>query len=237
MTSPVVQPLSLQGDYAQEVLSYYLWGQKEAPAADKIVDEQYIDRPTDITMDTILVENKNKDKEPLKVAVKLQVNAQEYMNKIGNNIQLERIGVLQKFFNNVKNQDLNWETIKLSDIQEAGGVLSPDGKTISLSHKQFVDMAYDENKSEHKTAMDAEWPSYQYHTDIGNNDYWQRAFVFGSTKLKLDTDSIRYVFDAETGQALRVENIKVKPMDDNFDWGCIRLAQKIAKFHTIFARF
>ena len=76
-------PLSLQGDYAQEVLSYYLWGQKNAPDSKHIVDEQYIDRPANITMENILVKNEETKKlEPEQVAVKLQINAQEYMDTI-----------------------------------------------------------------------------------------------------------------------------------------------------------
>ena len=54
MKNEVVQPLSLQGNYAEKVLSYYLWGQEEAPKSDNIVDEQYIDRPSNISMDRIL---------------------------------------------------------------------------------------------------------------------------------------------------------------------------------------
>ena len=33
--------LDLQGNYAEKVLSYYLWGTEESPKPNKIVDEKY----------------------------------------------------------------------------------------------------------------------------------------------------------------------------------------------------
>ena len=36
--------LSLQGNYAEKVLSYYLWGQENAPKSNEIVDEKYANR-------------------------------------------------------------------------------------------------------------------------------------------------------------------------------------------------
>ena len=33
--------LDLQGNYAEKVLSYYLWGTEKAPEANEIVDEKY----------------------------------------------------------------------------------------------------------------------------------------------------------------------------------------------------
>ncbi|WP_268233934.1 hypothetical protein [Campylobacter portucalensis] len=36
--------LNLSGDYATEVLSWYIWGQNSQPPRDKIADEKWIDR-------------------------------------------------------------------------------------------------------------------------------------------------------------------------------------------------
>ena len=222
--------LSLQGNYAQEVLSYYLWGQKNAPDNKDIVDEQYIDRPTNITMENVLVENKEtKELEPEQVAIKLQINAQEYLDTIG--FQAAKVGAFQKFFNNVKDQTFNWQTFGIEDIKKAGGIISENGKTISLTHQQFVDMTYNPNDSKnvsdkdkgknlerYNDALKGKMDISQYNVNTHSDDYWQRAFVFGSTKFQIDTENLRYVFDAETGKALELQNLKVQPLDDDFDF-------------------
>ena len=38
------ETINLSGDYPLEVLSYYIWGQKERPKGDKIVNEYYANR-------------------------------------------------------------------------------------------------------------------------------------------------------------------------------------------------
>ncbi|QKF85786.1 hypothetical protein CBLAS_0593 [Campylobacter blaseri] len=42
--------LDLNGDYSSEVLSYYLWGQKNAPSKSEIADTKWIDRKEGITL-------------------------------------------------------------------------------------------------------------------------------------------------------------------------------------------
>ena len=44
--------LSLQGNYAQEVLSYYLWGQQSAPNPSEIADEKYANRQENLELQT-----------------------------------------------------------------------------------------------------------------------------------------------------------------------------------------
>ena len=44
--------LSLQGNYAEKVLSYYLWGQENAPKPSEIADEKYANRSENLTMET-----------------------------------------------------------------------------------------------------------------------------------------------------------------------------------------
>ena len=72
--------LDLQGNYAEKVLSYYLWGQEKAPAPKNIVDEQFIDRPKSVEIEKT---DKYANSEIEKVAVKLQIDATEYMNIVG----------------------------------------------------------------------------------------------------------------------------------------------------------
>ena len=45
-----------------------------------------------------------------------------------------------------------------------------------------------------------------------------RSFAFGSTSFKLDVENVKYVFDANTGKPLRIDNFKIKPRSDNFDF-------------------
>ena len=45
-----------------------------------------------------------------------------------------------------------------------------------------------------------------------------RSFAFGSTSFKLDVENVKYVFDANTEKPLRIDNFKIKPRSDNFDF-------------------
>ena len=67
----------------------------------------------------------------------------------------------------------------------------------------------------HKTGGNGEIQSHpnHYRTNTDSEDYWQRAFTFGSSKFKLDTENIKYIFDANTGKAIRLDGVQVKPLD------------------------
>ena len=215
--------LSLQGNYAQEVLSYYLWGQQLAPNPSEIVDEQYANRQENLELQTTneYAETKTED-----VAIILQIDAQEYMDTIG--FQAAKVGIFQKFFNTVHDgyekdgKIYGYQSITLEEIQNAGGALSTDGSTISLNHQQLVNLIYNldtpKGKEHYQEAQQAQAAISQYNTNITSSDYWQRAFVFGSTKFQINTDEIKYVFDAQTGKALKIQNLQVKPVNDNFDF-------------------
>ncbi|MBR6027227.1 MAG: hypothetical protein IK065_06510, partial [Neisseriaceae bacterium] len=194
------------GNYAQEILSYYLWGQATPPESNKIVDEKWIRNEKDITV---------------------HIDAKEYMYEIGNNIPLARQKIFQNFFNNAKADQANG-TISLEDIKAiVGDSFNPNAKEIKLTHQQFADLTYEKGTKNYidvtATNIDDkphefQLNSRQYYIDTDSADYWKRAFAFGSTKLALDRDSILYVYDAQTGKALRLENIALKPVDDNFDF-------------------
>ncbi|MBQ9259548.1 MAG: hypothetical protein IJ187_06835 [Neisseriaceae bacterium] len=57
-----------EGNYAQKVLSYYLWGQENPPEATDVADEKWIRNEESITV---------------------EIDATDYMQQIGNNILLE----------------------------------------------------------------------------------------------------------------------------------------------------
>ena len=210
-------------NYALEVLSYYLWGQSKAPEPAEIADEKFI-RST--SADTTV-----------------QIDAREYMDQIVRpNFELGKIKIFETFFSGAtkyqaedkkegKEQVLP-RKITVSDLESI--VKSRKGETdttkegYSLTHDEFVGLFYPKTKKEieDKTglsdrtineAKNAELPLYHYTSNSLSEDYWMRAFTFGSTKLQLDTKNIRYVFD-KNGNPLRLENVSVQPMDDDFNF-------------------
>ena len=195
------------GDYAQQILSYYLWGQETAPSASEVADGKWIRNVKNITVN---------------------IDATEYMQKVGYNVPLSQQLIFQNFFNNAKSGQANG-TISLNDIKTVlGDAFDPNAKEIKLTHEQFATLTYGHDKNKYKTLTETiddkgnpvefKLSASQYIIGTDEPDYWQRAFTFGSTGLALDRDAIRYVYDAETGQALRIENVAVRPVDDNFDF-------------------
>lgn len=187
------------GNYAQQILSYYLWGQSTAPSASEVADGKWIRDVKEMTVN---------------------IDAKEYMNQIGNNIPLAQQTIFQNFFNNARAGKGN-RTISLDDIKNVlVDGFDSNAKEISLTHKQFAELTYKEHDKYNDVIgkEDFKLVAPQYNINIFSDDYWQRAFTFGSTSLALDRDSIRYVYDAETGEALRLENVRVRPVNDNFDF-------------------
>lgn len=71
--------LNLSGDYATEVLSWYLWGQpkKDAPTKSNIADEQWIDRQESIT---------------------LNIDKTSFLQKVGNCVNAKDFKLFEVFF-------------------------------------------------------------------------------------------------------------------------------------------
>lgn len=210
-------------NYALEVLSYYLWGQSKAPAPAEIADEKFI--------------------RPASADTTVQIDAQEYMDQIIRpNFELGEVGIFKTFFSGKTRyqkkdeepglEEVPAQKITVSDLENTiknrQDQSEIDGKEYALTHDEFVKLFYQqtvkingEKKSiANKTieaAKKAELPLYHYTSNSQSEDYWMRAFTFGSTKFKLDTKSIRYVFD-KNGNPLRLEKVSVKPMEDDFDF-------------------
>lgn len=109
------------GNYAQEILSYYLWGQATPPKVADIADEKWIRNEKEITV---------------------EIKASEYMQEIGNNIPLAQQKIFQNFFNNAKADQANG-TISLEDIKAIiGDSFNPNAKEVKLTHQQFADLTY-----------------------------------------------------------------------------------------------
>lgn len=111
------------GVYAETMLSYYLWGQPTPPTPNQIADDKFIRPPleTDSKNNTV-------------AAVTIEVDATEYMQKVGNNLHLAQQKIFQDFFNNTtryvsaeKKLNLNRE-ITLSDIEQKVSQLTTEGK-------------------------------------------------------------------------------------------------------------
>lgn len=64
-------------DFAKEVLSYYIWGQDTQPPVSKIASSKWIGRKDGVT---------------------LQINSDQFLNKIGNAVNAKDFKLLEVFF-------------------------------------------------------------------------------------------------------------------------------------------
>ncbi|WP_373777492.1 calcium-binding protein [Glaesserella sp.] len=76
----------------------------------------------------------------------------------------------------------------------------------------------------------------QYELGVWDEDYVDRAYVFGSTLFKLDKENLTFVVRTdENGQKHHeVHNLKISPEQDNFDYESSNLAAKITNKMTKF---
>ncbi|OAQ14248.1 hcalcium-binding protein [Bibersteinia trehalosi Y31] len=86
---------------------------------------------------------------------------------------------------------------------------------IILTHKELVSLIYTDSEKI-KEANKATIAFNNYKAGHLSGDIGNRAFAFGSSEFKLDTENIRYRV-TKSGQAF-VENIKIIPLNDNFDY-------------------
>lgn len=153
------------GDYAQQILSYYLWGQETAPSASEVADGKWIRNVENITVN---------------------IDATEYMQKVGYNVPLSQQLIFQNFFNNAKSGQANG-TISLNDIKTVlGDAFDPNAKEIKLTHQQFADLSYSHDTNKHTnltatenpdgTKHDFQLSASQYTIGTDKLDYWQRNY-------------------------------------------------------------
>ncbi|WP_297990140.1 calcium-binding protein, partial [uncultured Campylobacter sp.] len=214
--------LPLKGDYALDVLSYYIWGKSadKKPKNDEIVDEKYANRKYDNT------------------SIQLNVKVSEFMNtyfKIYNadmfmkHINIATIPMFNLFFE-CKNKFGN--KIDFKDFIAKNPSKVENGK-LNLDHKDFVELFYsysgkkDLKKDQIKESAqkpNLDFSMYKQDPDKVE-DFAQAAFVFGSSKFSFDTrikeDGIKYIFDINDDGTItpnRIENLKLTLADDNFDF-------------------
>lgn len=191
--------LNLDGNYAQEMLSWYLWGQAEPPSPSEIADAHFI--------------RKNGE------GATVHVDAPKYMDKIGKNFPVARQIMFQLFFNGRKrgnDDNILGDQVSLEELKKGGAINS--GSEIMLNHRQFVEIFYGKNDKHYLEARKAILKSSQYRIENNSSDYWMRGFAFGSAFFELDAENVKYIFDANTGKPLRIDNLKLRPYADNFDF-------------------
>ena len=181
--------LANNGNYAETMLSYYLYGEATPPEAGSLASDKYI--------------RNNKE-------IYISLSSNDYMNYVGNKFPIAQQKIFQKFFNSYL------------DVNKENFIEHSSGDKIILPHNEFISYFYENLKNNNSDLYERLITSRnlivsQYSLEPNTADYWQRALVFGSTSFALDTDSIRYVFDKQTGKPLYLDNIKLKPNDDNYD--------------------
>ncbi|QKF71488.1 calcium-binding protein [Campylobacter geochelonis] len=198
--------LHLVGDYALEVLSWYLWGEKKRP--NNIVDEKYGNR------------NKNKKGITINVSVSefmsryFQINTTDEFKQHVANIPMFKI-----FFENKgsSGRELNFDEYKYKI----------DGNNqIKLKHSEFVKVFYGENNT-YASNPQVSFSIYKQNPSTVE-DFAQAAFVFGLSNFTFNTnyelagsDGIQYVFDINTDGSIKpshIENLKFTLNTDNFDF-------------------
>lgn len=221
-------------DYALEVLSYYIWGEKNKPV--NIADEKYA--------------NKNEE-------IVLEFSTELYLKKFFNINSTNTIktlaikfGLFETFFNsNGKTkfgENLDYELLEKRAVPVQ--YFTANSYEVSLSHSDFVDIFYkmsdiDDNSNtwemydEYKKVLDADKGTvgisfYDINTNMGE-EFAKAAFVFGSTALTFNLNAslngeengIKYILKVtinpdgtKTYTPDRVENLKIRPDIDNFDF-------------------
>ena len=200
--TPKNETLDFSGNYAVEMLSYYLWGQKTAPKPEEIADEKWMDR-----------------KERT-----VQIDAVGYMEKTGlSQFDPYRFAVIRRFFtNNHETDSTPWDTFKkINKLQKNNGLYE-------LTYKQFREYFY-QVRSENYGFSEIPKEDYSFYFDKSYNEQYEsdNAFVFGSAKMTFDTEKIRLVVD-ENGKAVEIRNFVPMPyqpkknegkkFQDNFDY-------------------
>ena len=93
--------LNLDDNYAQEMFSWYLWGQANPPSPSEIADARFIRKYDETTT--------------------LYVDAKEYMDKIGKKFSVARQIMFQLFFNGRKrgdNKNILGDPVALEELKK-----------------------------------------------------------------------------------------------------------------------
>ncbi|EJR5529245.1 hypothetical protein ACHIK2_09540, partial [Campylobacter jejuni] len=190
--------LNLKGDYGIEILSYYLWGESTPPSNLAKKDNR------------VLIAKDYKARDEKEIII--QASALDYMKYVDKYTSAADFRVFQKFFDcefskkeleNFKDKiEEEMYILELDDIVETkmyGGVnpfINRDGEYI------------EDNRACKRS---------HYYLDINSSDYAKRSFTFGSTKIAFNKN-VKFHINAKTYKAEYISNLKLYPLDDNFDF-------------------
>ena len=173
-------------DYSAKVLSYYIWGQKKPPKPDELSNIKWLNRSE----------------------VVIGVDGKDFANKYGHLFNLKDLKLMHTFFSG---KTANGTKLDVSNLNTS---IKTVGNEYILTHNEFVELFYGEFKHSdqvpnlYEVALNPKNFSAShsfYNRGMHENDYAKRAFVFGTTEVGLDIDSVRYILDKNLNP-LRVEN-------------------------------
>lgn len=183
--------LDLNTNYANKVLSYYLWGMDDPPSKTNLISENWVDRAK---TDQIV----------------LNIDTRSFLDKTGlYQYHPYEFGVIRKFFNNEhENGSKDFNVLKNGNLQKFS-----NGE-LSLTYNEIRSYLYRESNNPDSNYMKSALPvrDYYFYWDKDYNAEYlsKNAFVFGSVKLTFDTNNIRFIVD-KNGNPLRIENFKLFP--------------------------
>ncbi len=183
--------LDLSGNYTSEVLSYYLWGQKTPPSKTDILSDKWIKRANE-------------------EAVVLHIDSKQFLDKTGlEKFHPYKFRLIERFFNT--EHESGSMNIKEVIKQFPNQIKYLSNGEISLSYEAARNFIYLKDSTLFKDSALLLKDYYFYWDEIFNaENISKNAFVFGSVKMTLDKDNIRFVVDKD-GNPLRIENFKIFP--------------------------
>ncbi|MCR2057492.1 hypothetical protein CHLV4088_08810, partial [Campylobacter helveticus] len=189
--------LNLKGDYVVEILSYYLWGQSTPPSDLARKDNR------------VLI-GKDYQARDERASITIEASAFDYMQYVDRYTNATNFGVFQKFFK----YPFNEEELRLfkDRIENGFYVLGLDDIVKKLYKKNpFVDGEGKYNEENMDVAIS------HYGLDSNSSDYAKRAFAFGSTRIAFNED-VKFYINAKTYEPFCLSNLKLYPLEDNFDF-------------------
>ena len=184
--------LELEGNYGADILSYYLWGKKTPPGPKELASNEWMDRKE----------------------IEVKISASEYMKYVDTYTSAANFVIFQKFFERTYVVETpNGETILINDkftkaqMDSVKAKINSDGY-YELNIRQMSKILYDnENKFNENLATDIK----HYTLDIHSDNYAERAFVFGSTKMTFEAKDVKFLINAKTFEPEFIDNLQIKP--------------------------
>ena len=184
--------LELEGNYGADILSYYLWGKKTPPGPKELASNEWMDRKE----------------------MEVKISASKYMKYVDTYTSAANFVVFQKFFERTYVVETpNGETILINDkftkaqMDRVDAKINSDGY-YELNIRQMSEILYDnKNKFNENLATDIK----HYTLDIHSDNYAERAFVFGSTKMTFEAKDVKFLINAKTFEPEFIDNLQIKP--------------------------